>query len=538
MTTRYKIAEQVARIVSGGDLSEDNSIDIREVMLLVDQERNSLIKSEIMDWMYTKSTATAKGELEINGAWLSHGYVTLKQDLNLRGLLYAPLSDLGITNYISLPNDMGIQRVASNMPTYVPEIRVVKVDGGIHKPEYKHNNIDVVFDAAPKVLNKKYKISFDFNIIESTMSDGSSTQHLHGGVRANKIEFDVYPGKYDKYESHQMDIRKAIINSPGFKKFVKDYDIKYRGYVAKAQTFSGSTSIDSLIDTDTQYITRSGIRLSTKYGSTVTNFKIDNTDAGGLDTNADASNTNNGFSWYITNGLGSENSSESLVTAGEYAHGIAIIINDTMYSSDYVAPENDLEVRDVVANFIALNHDKIAREQGVICRTATYSDDLDGEGASFDLTDKIVFQEIYAGGGFDIAFHTIGNDFSLVLTAETRNPGVDMNAVGLKPIIYTRMPSGGEHNSLYNRLVDKSGRRFYYIDASNGDPRLYLYKQYSLIAGLKTIGISYIATSENISDNEPYPVPADYEKLIIKNLVEMFSVMKKAQEDMVNDNID
>ena len=78
-TTRYKIAEQVLRIVGGGDPTENSSIDIREVMLLVDQERDALIKSEIMDWHYTKSTATAKGELEINGGWLSQATVALSR---------------------------------------------------------------------------------------------------------------------------------------------------------------------------------------------------------------------------------------------------------------------------------------------------------------------------------------------------------------------------------------------------------------------------------------------------------------------------
>ena len=209
-----------------------------------------------------------------------------------------------------------------------------------------------------------------------------------------------------------------------------------------------------------------------------------------------------------------------------------------MYSSDFVTPEEDITPSDVVSNFIALNHDRIAREQGVICRPAEYADDLDGLGAAFVLNNKIIFEEIHAGGGFDVAFHTIGNTLNALMVQEDRNPGVDMNAVDLEPIIFTRMPSGGEHNSLYNRLVNKSGRRFYYIDAASGDPRLYLYKQYALIAGLKKISISYIATSETIGDYEPYPVPADYEKIIIKNLVEMFSVMKKAQEDMTNDNID
>ena len=36
-TTRYKIAEQVLRLVSGGNPSDDSGIDIRDVLALVDQ---------------------------------------------------------------------------------------------------------------------------------------------------------------------------------------------------------------------------------------------------------------------------------------------------------------------------------------------------------------------------------------------------------------------------------------------------------------------------------------------------------------------
>ena len=43
-TTRYKIAEQVLRIVGGGNPSDDSGIDIRDILALVDQERDAIIK--------------------------------------------------------------------------------------------------------------------------------------------------------------------------------------------------------------------------------------------------------------------------------------------------------------------------------------------------------------------------------------------------------------------------------------------------------------------------------------------------------------
>ena len=131
-TTRYKIAEQVLRIVNGGDPTEDSSIDIREVMLLVDQERDSLIKSEIMDWMYTKSTTTAKGELEIDGGWISQATVPIVRDASRNGALVGALD----FSYVSLPNDMGIQRVENVITRFTKQGDVFKIKGSLKPATY------------------------------------------------------------------------------------------------------------------------------------------------------------------------------------------------------------------------------------------------------------------------------------------------------------------------------------------------------------------------------------------------------------------
>ena len=49
--------------------------------------------------------------------------------------------------------------------------------------------------------------------------------------------------------------------------------------------------------------------------------------------------------------------------------------------------------------------------------------------------------------------------------------------------------------------------------------------------------VHFLATARGIADDEHYPVPADYEKEIIVNTVNLFGLMKKAREDLVNDNI-
>ena len=262
-TTRYKIAEQVLRIVNGGDPTEDSSIDIREVMLLVDQERDSLIKSEITDWYYTKSTATAKGELEINGGWISQATVYLEKDESRYGALHAPLH----FSYISLPNDMGIQKVESVDTRYEKQGVMYKVTGGLKETEYKRDSTDIVFSAGPKVLDKKYHVSFDYILETTTMSDGATTQHQYGGVRTKNISFNVDTTVYNSFENQHYNFLFALVNSPGFKKFVKDYDIKYG---ITENDINDNTIIDGLYNIFQQI----QVRLSTNYGSKISNLKI------------------------------------------------------------------------------------------------------------------------------------------------------------------------------------------------------------------------------------------------------------------------
>ena len=113
------------------------------------------------------------------------------------------------------------------------------------------------------------------------------------------------------------------------------------------------------------------------------------------------------------------------------------------------------------------------------------------------------------------------------------------------------MPSGGEHNSLYDKTVKKTGRQYYYIEnlvnfgastGLQGGAAIYLYKRYDFDSFTdkygKNLRVSYIGTSSKIEDHGLYPIPADYEKIIIRNLVELLAVMKNANDDMANDNID
>ena len=49
MANKRQIAEQVQRIVNGGSNSDDSKVTLREVMALVEQERDAMIKKHIME---------------------------------------------------------------------------------------------------------------------------------------------------------------------------------------------------------------------------------------------------------------------------------------------------------------------------------------------------------------------------------------------------------------------------------------------------------------------------------------------------------
>ena len=108
-TTRKKLAEQIVRILDGGNISDDSRISKREVMALIDQERDTLIRQLIEDRFYTKSTTTNKAELEITG-----DFVTLDTSLSVSSNKVELPSQP-----ITLPNDMGIVRVYTSSHDYI-----------------------------------------------------------------------------------------------------------------------------------------------------------------------------------------------------------------------------------------------------------------------------------------------------------------------------------------------------------------------------------------------------------------------------------
>tara|TARA_R100000995_G_scaffold32496_1_gene14618 strand:- start:2151 stop:3515 length:1365 start_codon:yes stop_codon:yes gene_type:complete len=452
-TTRKSIAEQVLRIVNGGDISDDSPISLREVMVLVDQERDSLIKRDIMDRTYTKSTTTATGELEITGDWLS------KFNLPVVGNSYATLK----TTPINLPNDVGVFRVSSSDPGYTKQQILVSVDTGVSTPNTTQEKFTIDFSVGPKILRPKYHMSLTFN-------DGSEDK---------QIDFHIDTTKYNDSFYNGVNIVNAIINNSTFQNFLDLYDLTAR-------------VINSSVSDDTGAI----LDIRGLYEFTISEFKIDAKES------ADSSH---GFTYVVTNAA---NFSQSNVSDTS----LSVTLNGTAYILSY-SEEDYLSVSgaDVAQNFVSKFSAKIAQEQNI---SVTNS--------SADL----FFEEIEAEGGFVWDAQGLGE---IELTTGT-NTSADMTAKFYETRIYTRMPSGGPVNALYDRTVTSSGRRFWYIEGNS----LYLYKNKE---ALSHVDVWLIASSASLGDTDDYPVPADYKKQIITNLVQLFRIMREAEQDMINDNI-
>ena len=101
MATKKSIAEQALRVIQGGNISDDVDINIREVILFVEQERDALIKQMILGY-------AGMGEHEITGDFLSSFTVTSSN--NQIVLKYSP---------INLPNNVGIYSIANGLEFYL-----------------------------------------------------------------------------------------------------------------------------------------------------------------------------------------------------------------------------------------------------------------------------------------------------------------------------------------------------------------------------------------------------------------------------------
>lgn len=101
MATRRQLAEQVIRIVKGFKPTHDRNIDIREVMLAIDQARDAAV----VRWMY--QNLNLEGQGYVAGDFIN-SYVDVVSFDDMRKKHFVDLR----YEVFSLPNDLGVYHIS------------------------------------------------------------------------------------------------------------------------------------------------------------------------------------------------------------------------------------------------------------------------------------------------------------------------------------------------------------------------------------------------------------------------------------------
>lgn len=105
MATRKQIAERILRILQGGDINVDTDMDVREIMLHVDSERDAIIQKRILESYKpaNKRSVAAPAPHDVIGNYISESNVSTSFDSN-RGQAYINIPQIPI----DLPDGAGI----------------------------------------------------------------------------------------------------------------------------------------------------------------------------------------------------------------------------------------------------------------------------------------------------------------------------------------------------------------------------------------------------------------------------------------------
>jgi len=101
-TTKYKLADQCLRILSGGDITNATDTQIREMMTIVSQARDYIVRQELWQLIQMADTIDIPGE-----------YITSYDDVevvldNKRNITYSILP----SKYLNLPRNLGVYQVS------------------------------------------------------------------------------------------------------------------------------------------------------------------------------------------------------------------------------------------------------------------------------------------------------------------------------------------------------------------------------------------------------------------------------------------
>tara|TARA_R100001594_G_scaffold5456_3_gene16972 strand:+ start:2288 stop:3934 length:1647 start_codon:yes stop_codon:yes gene_type:complete len=546
MATKGQIAEQVLRIVNGGDISDDSKVTMQEVGTLLEHERDSLVRKTILE------NATL-GEHEIPNEFLSVHKLELENDTmyGKGGRAYVDLPQMPI----NLPNDGSIYRVCKLASDYEKDLVTEHIIQAPGYAEWGGTHFDAAFpfeikyiDSNSKTVSssnigRKFVFSFKFGQGATALTDYQFTfDYLDfSNAYPTPTEVSLVTLKPDWLvysliantdfqnwcRSHKMKV--AYHNTrAGVDDTVGTYRDGIRFISADIPgSFGDSTSenhfdIKSALTGESIVNKATTYELSTSWAEGITKFF-----------------PVHGFSfyiWYPKNKRLLDMEADNLGVKGKGSNFLNFKVQLTQSDSwentadgySGITPEN-------MANMWANKYRHILKMYGIAF-------EMLGGGRIKIMEDQPLggFGEL----GVDPSAGSAGQLASLESGSSVVERTEPMNYNTLD--CYNRMPNPGMSSRMYDNAILLSGRKYWYRQ----EGRLYLYNEphNSNVEGylsgnasdsLKTtIAIWMLAKSSSLNMGDEFPMPSDAISEVIKSLVATFGMMRAAKEDNINNNVD
>jgi len=536
MITKKSIAEQVQRIVNGGSVVDDSKVTLQEIIALVEQERDAMVKKHILE-------NSVIGEHEIPSAFLRKAVLPVYNDASY-GIGGRTFIDL-MHSPLSLPNDDAIYRVCKypvkKVDTYltVPTSEPVKSDARkivISSMSNQENtstpylsDIEFKNKTGTTDIGNKFVFSFKHGYDANTVKDYNFTfTYKNPSDRRNT-------SVVNQNSLNPQVLLMSLNNSKDFQDFLKVNKLKFTWTDTSA---SGYWKMSFESHYSSQHL---GIEDSNNF-----DFKSILTNASIVDWHADGLTIRTAYS---------QAGGQNYPTLG---FGITIEYSKNKRLKEMGADVNNIKAAGSTSltTYIELTEDdiRVPTEGGYEDISSVhfaqmwlnkYAGLLKMYGIKAGLEDSALYiREEHNLGGFDsVIFNGMTN-----ITASVTIPTVDAGSytgITVKDVAemsnysevecYSKMPNPGQF-SVFDNAILLSGRRYWYRE----NRKIYLYNN-NATTFLDTDAqymIWYIASSNAFSDFEEFPVPHESVPEMIKSLVATFSLMRQAKEDVVNDNID
>jgi len=594
MALKGQIVEQVLRIVNGGQIQDDSKITKAEIGVLLEQERDSLVRKTILE-------NASLGEHEMPNEFISVHRCKIYVD-KLYGGGGRPYVHLP-QQPVNLPNDGGIYKVCKVTDVY----EGTSASNGF---DVRRDKLDVLIanDAEPNDLtaNSQVRVKFQNKKAGGHSNIGNKFifSLLFGQTEANSKKYSfTFTHKNQSGRGsadttlHNLNANSLLSNLHKNKEFQEFLDTNRLRFTWEQDEIATENFPTITIDFHSTYTDfYMGPSLSTmpsewSIKSILTNSNVvDFLDGGGGDG---------------AQGVGTQKVStitEQSATAGIYpARGFGITIE---YSKNSRLKELGDDIHGIKSKsstilhtYIELTHEDMISLSfgdvgyGVIIAASlakmwvnkyagilktygirAYINPTQGTGAEISIE-----EEVPLGGFDDVRFQPQGSISGAVSADSFGGQHVHKSSERLnyrELYCYSRMPNPGMYSNMYDNAILLSGRRFWYRQDSltstdkfhqidnvgpfpdsydKGRSKLYLYNENpkDVFANSQLeyqesgsdlfpmyINIWMLSKSGVYEMDEEFPIPSDSVSEIIKSLVATFATMRAAKEDVINDNLD